>query len=110
MQRYASGTTSPTVGGGPVTLATITVQGTFILAIDIANMTGGDTIQIGTNYIMLSGGATHSLLLQSFTGAPTGIGDQVWMSVPFPSDVSIAYTLNQTAGISRAFPWKIFQY
>lgn len=96
----------------PQTLATITSPtAVYQLIVDVSNMVSGDTLLAYANTIVLNGGTARSVLYQTFTGAPTGNGDQVWYSAPFFSDQSIAFILNQSTGSTGvAFPWKIIQY
>ena len=78
--------------------------------IDIAAMQGGDAFAINITTKILSGGSADSVIYQTYSGAPTGNGDQVVASAPIFSDQSIAFVVNQTAGTGRSFPWKIVQF
>ena len=106
----SSGTASGNSIGSAYTLATITAVATYVLVVDVAAMQAGDTTVVSAATKVLSGGAADSVVYQTFTGAPTGNGDQVWYSAPFFSDQQIVFSLNQTVGSARSYPWKVIQY
>jgi hypothetical protein len=106
----SSGSATGNAIGSAYTLATITTTGTFQLVVDISAMASGDTTVLSATTKVLSGGNANSVLYQSFSGAPSGNGDQVWYSAPFFSDQQIVFSLNQTAGTARSYPWKIIAY
>jgi len=107
---YASGTASGNAINTPYTLATITTSGTYVMVADIANMLAGDTVVLSGSIIVLAAGASHSVLYASFTGAPTGNGDQIWFSNPFYCCNQLIFSLNQTVGVARTYPWAIISY
>lgn len=109
----SSGTTSQAVGSTPQTLLNIATAGTFTLHIDLALMTGGDIVELRIWQKILSAGTLRVAYYQIFVGAqPTD--NILQISVPIANDLveadSVRFTILQTAGTARAFPWKVISY
>ncbi len=100
-----SGTTSPTVGV-ETTLATDTNNGTFVLEVETTNMVNGDLLEIRVYTITLAA----ATLTQAWKGTyqHAQINNHK-ISPPIASDQSIKCTINQVAGTSRSFPWKMLR-
>lgn len=101
----ASGTQAATVTTEH-TLATQTNNKTFVLVVDCNAMVAGDVLELRIKTKVLTGGTLRSAYLMTFYGAqPTD--DLVKFSVPIPSDIEAVFTLKQTFGTSRSYPWKV---
>lgn len=86
------------------TLATITVAGVYVLAVDMSNMANGDitTLRMKTK----CKAASTSRLAYEATFAHVQ-GDPNKYSIPVPSDTEIVCTLEQTAGTGRNYDWNL---
>lgn len=90
-------------------LATITSANVFELNVDLVNMVGGTTPDILElrEYGKARTGDTERLLkTYTIVGGQTEI---LFKSVPRISPHHVRYTLKQTQGTGRAFPWAIYQ-
>jgi hypothetical protein len=99
----ASGTQSATVTTEH-TLATITTSDVLILVVDCSNMVNADSVELRVKRKVLSGGAQA---LAYFARYKHVQGDPVKVSIPIPSPHEAVFTLKQTEGTSRNFPWSI---
>jgi hypothetical protein len=102
----ASGTQTATIGtehtlGG----AAITTAKVFTLVVDCAAMVNGDITELRIYSTVLTAG-TERLLYGPITIRDAMI-PPILISPPVPSDISVKFTLKQTAGTGRAFPWKV---
>jgi hypothetical protein len=106
----ASGTQAASVGVEQ-TLADLTSPFVvFQLLVDVSNMQAGDVTELRIYTKVLAGGGLDSAIYQQLSGAPTGNGDQVMMSLPVVSDQEIKFTLKQIAGSARNYPWKVVSF
>jgi hypothetical protein len=95
------------------TLLDIAAAGVYTLHVDTVNMASGDTLELRVYQIVLTGGTRRVAYLGSFAGAqPTD--DLIKISVPIANELSdsgsLRFTLKQTAGTGRSFPWKVLSY
>jgi hypothetical protein len=108
----ASGTKTPTVGATPDLLANVAVVGTFILIADLNAMVAGDVVYLSIKLMVLTGGTARYIYDGRFDGAQPA-KDLVKTSVPVSTELTdataLVFELNQTAGVARAFPWKILK-
>jgi hypothetical protein len=109
---HASGTQTTTVTTEH-SLSTVTVTGSFQLYVDLAAMQDGDVVELRIKQKVLTGGTQRGGLAVGYYGAqPTD--DLVKISVPVSNEISdagsIEFTLLQTFGTSRNFPWKVLKY
>jgi hypothetical protein len=88
------------------TLRTTVAAGTFQLWVDISAMQTGDTLELRAKTNILSAGSVNVIFLQTFSGAAPA-DDAVQVSIPLPADQPVVFTLKQTAGTGRDFPWKV---
>lgn len=86
------------------TLSTETGNATFILEVDTAAMVVGDVLELRAYGKTLTGGTEHLRYTATYIHVQS---DQIKQSLPVPSDISTKFTLKQTAGTGRAFPWKV---
>lgn len=88
------------------TLATITTSGSFVIAIDANAMELGDVIKIKVKLKVRSVGTTRLAYEYVYANVqPT----PVILSIPVASTNEIVFTLTQTEGTGRAFPWEIWE-
>lgn len=109
---FANGTTTPTVGTENF-LSNVNVAGVYTLHIDTVNMAAGDVLQVRVYQIVLTSGTARVLYVASFQGAqPTD--DLIKVTPPIGNDLtdtnSLRFSITQTFGTARAFPWKVLSY
>ena len=108
----ASGTQAATVTTEH-TLDDVANAGVFSFHVDTVNMVAGDTLELRIYQIVLTGGTRRVAYFASFTGAQSA-DDLIKVSVPIANELtdagSLRFTLKQTAGTSRNFPWKVLKY
>lgn len=108
----ASGTQTAVIGTEH-TLSDLTSPfAVFQVQVNRNAMQSGDILELRIYSKVLAGDniANSSAIYQQYSGAPTGNGDQVAMSDPVVSDQEIKFTLKQTAGTGRAYPWKVVSF
>lgn len=89
------------------TLATITDAGIYVLRVDTDNMVAGDRVVLRAKTEGRSSESTAKLVYEySFSGEQTEIiKDSPPIAVPASGQV--VFTLEQTDGTGRAFPWSV---
>jgi hypothetical protein len=109
---HASGTQAATVTTEHF-LSSPNVAGTFTLHVDTVNMVSGDTLELRAYQMVLTGGTQRVAYLETFYGAQ-GTDDLVKISVPISNELTdtnaLRFSLKQTTGTSRSFPWKVLKY
>lgn len=107
-----SGTQTATVGTEHV-LADVAIAGTFTLHVDASNMASGDTVELRIYQIVLTGGTRRVAYLQAYSGAQSA-DDMIKISIPVSNELtdagSLRFSLKQTLGTGRAFPFKVLRY
>ena len=120
---HASGTLTAVVGtettfgnaGTPYLTGTsdVATAGTFTLHVDLISMAAGDVVELRIYQIVLTAGTRRVAYQQSFAGAQL-TDNMVQISVPISNELtntaSLRFTLKQTAGTARTFPWKVLTY
>lgn len=86
------------------TLATVTADGTYVLYVDTNNMVNGDEVELRVKYKVRSTGTTREMQVAYYAHAQ---GQPVKASIPVASINECVFTLKQTAGTGRVFPWEI---
>lgn len=86
------------------TLSTITTAGTYVLTVDTNAMADGDELELRGKLKVRSTGTTRLAYLGTYINAQS---DLVKLSIPIPTVSEVVFTLKQTAGTGRAFPWEI---
>ena len=108
---YASGTQSATVTTEHY-VSSPNVAGTFTFHVDTNNMVAGDVLEIRVYQMILTGGTYRVVYKYTCSGVQTE--DQIKISVPISNELTdtnaIRFSLKQTFGTSRDFPWKVLQY
>jgi hypothetical protein len=109
---HASGTQTATISTEHF-LTSPNVEGKFTGVIDLSNLADGDILELRAYQMVLTGGTARVIDVQYFYGAqPT---DQ--LIVEWGKDIknelaesnAVRYSLKQTAGTGRDFPWKVIK-
>ena len=98
-----SGTQSATIDTVH-TLATVTAGKTYVLVVDLANLAGGDIVEIEIWTKVLSGDSSQ--LAYKAVYAHAQVIKNVY-SVPVPANIEFVAKLQQTDGTGRSFKWAI---
>ena len=88
------------------TLATITTSGTFVLLVDCNALALGDTVILRAKVKVTSGGTTRQAYEAKYSHVQA---DKIKLSIPVPSVNEVVFTLEQSAGTGRSFPWEIIE-
>jgi hypothetical protein len=88
------------------TLGTITSPGVYQLQVDCNAMALGDILELRAKVKVRSTGTTREFLMAVISNVPS---EPVFISPAIPITNEIVFTLKQTAGTGRAFPWEIVQ-
>lgn len=88
------------------TLAAPTSQGKRILLVDTVNMASGDAVELRIKVAVLSAGTQRVVFKTTYVNAQD-TDDLIKISEEIPSDSGATFTLKQTTGTGRDFPWKI---
>jgi hypothetical protein len=107
-----SGTQTATVGTEH-TLKSVNTAGVFSLHVDKNAMASGDVLELRVYRIVLTGGTARVVKIYTFDGAQPA-DDLIFDSRPFSNELtdadSLKFTLKQTFGTGRAFPWKVLKH
>lgn len=96
--------TQTAVIGTEHSLAAPTTAGVRQLVVDLVNLVNGETVELRVKRPALAAGAIGTWQTAVYTHAQA---DPLVLSVPIPSAVGATFTLTQTTGTGRAFPWTI---
>lgn len=95
------------------TLLDVAVAGVYTLHVDKNAMVAGDALELRIYQIVLTGGTRRVAFIGTFSGVQPA-DDLIAVSVPIANELtdagSLRFTLKQTTGTSRAFPWKVLVY
>ena len=109
---HASGTQSATVTTEHF-LTSPNVAGVFTLHVDTVNMVAGDVVELRVYQMVLTGGTQRVAYLRSYQGAQSA-DDLIKISIPISNELtdtnSLRFSLKQTLGTSRNFPWKVLKH
>jgi len=110
---FAHGTLASTAGGTEDFLSSPNVVGVFTLAVDAVNMLAGDVVELRVYKMVLTGGTQRVVYYAAYSGAqPTD--DLIKISVPIANTLTdtnaLRFSLKQTFGASRNFPWVVEKY
>jgi hypothetical protein len=108
----ATGTQTAVIGTEH-TLDDVAAAGTYTFHVDTVNMAAGDVLELRVYQMVLTGGTRRVAYFTRFMDAqPTD--DLIKLSVPISNELTDAgalrFTLKQTAGTGRAFPWKVLKF
>lgn len=109
---HATGTQTAVIGTEHF-LTSPNVAGTFTLHVDAINMASGDTLELRIYQMVLTAGTSRVAYFASWVGAQPA-DDIIKISVPISNELTdtnaLRFSLKQTAGTGRAFPWKVLKY
>jgi hypothetical protein len=95
------------------TLLDVAVAGTFTLHVDANQLAAGDILELRVYQIVLTGGTRRVAYYQAYFDAQAA-DDLIKITVPLANELtdsgSLRFTLKQSAGTSRDFPWKVLKY
>jgi len=95
------------------TLLDVAVAGTYTLHVDTVNMVALDVVELRIYQMVLTAGTRRVAYIARFEGAQP-VDDLIKISVPISNELTDAgalrFTLNQTFGTSRSYPWKVLRY
>ena len=81
-----------------------TTDGIFQFFVDTANMVAGDVLELRLKEKCRTGDTIRQMLVTTLAGVQS---DPLWVSPTFILLHGWDFTLKQTAGTGRAFPWSI---
>ena len=108
----ASGTQSATVTTEH-TLRDVTGAGTYQLIVDLGAMLAGDVTELRVYEAVLTGGTLRLVAFQMFAGAQEADkleAHSAWFPNLNVDAASLRFTLKQTFGTSRSYPWEVRKY
>jgi hypothetical protein len=109
---FASGTQSATVTTEHF-LSNVNEAGVYTFHVDLVNMVAGDYVELRIYQMVLTGGTARVAYQAAFQGAQPADG-LIAISVPISSELtdaqSLRFSLKQTLGTSRSFPWKVLKH
>lgn len=106
---FANGTQTATVTTEH-TLTGVNVAGQYQLVVDLVNMAANDILELRVYQTVLTGGTNEKSVLYSFYGVQDA--DFITFSSdlfnnPLTDSNSLKFTLKQTAGTGRNYPWSV---
>jgi len=102
----ANGSQTATIGTEHSLLNT-TDAGTYVLKLDISAMQAGDVLELRGKSKARSADSLQIAYFQSFENAPD-TENTLTVSVPVYTDgATVEFTLKQTFGTGRAYPWNV---
>ncbi len=101
--RESSGTQAATIGTEHV-LAAPTSARSRVLIVDVVALAPGDLVELRIKTHALAGGTDRTVYTAAYAGPVT---DPMVVSVPIPLVDGGAFTLKQTTGTGRSFPWAV---
>ncbi len=87
-------------------LAAPTTAGVRVLEVDTINMAAGDALELRIKVATLTAGTQRVVYLGTWRDAQPA-DDLIKASFPVPSEQGATFTLKQTAGTGRVYPFKI---
>ncbi len=95
------------------TLLDISAAGTYTLHVDTVNLAAGDSLELRIYQMVLTSGTRRvAYLFTCFDAQPAD--DLIKISVPISNELTdsgaLRFTLKQTTGTTRNFPWKVLSY
>lgn len=82
-----------------------------VILVDLDNMAGGDTTVIRVYYRITDGGGLQLEDYQAYVGADGGLANSIKLVTLIlnPNRFGTQITLEQTAGVNRAYRWEYFE-
>jgi len=95
------------------TLLDVAAVGLYDLHVDTNALAAGDVVELRVKQIVLAGGTTRVVFYGRYDGAQSS-DDKIKVSDIVGNDLtdatSLRFTLQQTFGTGRAFPWKVLSF
>ena len=95
------------------TLLDVATAGVYTLHVDKVNMAALDSLELRIYQMVLTGGTRRVVYYARFDDAQSP-DNLIAISVPIANELtdagSLRFTLTQTLGTSRNFPWKVLRY
>jgi len=94
-------------------LYSTTTAGTYVLEVDINAMVAGDYLTLRIKKKVRTGDTVRTVYVHSWSGAPlSDMGDTpalmaIVQSIAVPTVFGADFTLEQTFGTGRAYPWGV---
>ena len=109
---FASGNQTAVIGTEH-DLADANVTGTFVFEVDTVNMAAGDVLELRVYSEILSSGTKRVAYFHQFYGSQI-TDDLIKVSLPIGNNLtdatSLSFTLKQTFGTGRTYPWKVMEF
>lgn len=86
-------------------LAAPTTAKTRVFLVDLVNLVSGDIVELRMKTKVLTAGTERTVYTATYQHAQT---DPIVISVPVPTLFGGSFTLKQTAGTGRSFPWAVY--
>ncbi len=95
------------------TLLDVAIAGTFTLHVSRRNQAAGDVVELRIYQVLLTGDTREiAYFTREADAAPTE--NMILVSVPISNELtdagSLRFTLKQTKGTGRNWPWKVLKY
>lgn len=107
----ASGTQTATVTTEH-TLVTISTAVRVLYTVDVSAMAAADVLELRVKKPVLSGGTARTAVYVMYTDA-SYVDDALKICIPIVIDSvagNASFTLKQTVGTGRAFPWSVVEF
>ncbi len=109
---FAKGTQAATVTTEHI-LSSVNEAGVYVFSVDTVNMVAGDILELRVYQMVLTGGTSRVAYLMTYYGAQSA-NDYIKISVPISNELtdatSLRFSLKQTFGTSRNYPWKVLKH
>ena len=86
------------------TLASPTTAKTRQLVVDLVNLVNGDVVELRVKRMCLAAGTVREWMCATYANVQAG---PMVLSIPCPSPHGATFTLKQTVGTGRVFPWSV---
>lgn len=107
---YASGSTL--ADGTEQTLSAPNVAGAFQLVVDLSVLAANDIVQFRAYQMVLTSGTSRVISVVQYAGVQLTdamISISGWVANELTDANAVRFTMTQTAGTYRTFPWKVLQ-
>lgn len=109
---FSSGTQTASVGTEHF-LADVDEAGVFTLHVDKNNLAAQDVLEVRVYQMVLTGGTPRPVKVYTFYGLQDA-DDKIAVSDPVSNELtdaqSLRFSLKQTFGTGRDFPWKVLKH
>lgn len=109
---FASGTQSATVTTEHF-LSNVNEAGVYTFHVDLHNLAAGDMVELRVYQMVLTSGTARVAYLDTYQGAQNA-DNKIAISVPISNELTDAqalrFSLKQTLGTTRDFPWKVLKH